>query len=195
MAPPISHHSARDTVTQQESMYPGLIEYRGLLRAKRFGRVFGGPFEKCVKSAQKGDATIRVAQEQHQHRATAAVEMHDFQTPPDEQAIKYALVVAVQALADGRNVFVGCMGGTGRTGLFMSCLAMALHPKVADGRAYARARYKPGAVETQEQYQWLMSFARRSQPFFRQLRQLLRGPQKRVRRRSKGRRKGRASSK
>lgn len=49
-------------------------------------------------------------------------------------------------------LYVGCMGGTGRTGTLLAILA-AQHPKM-DGEAavaYIRAIYKPHAVETFEQ--------------------------------------------
>lgn len=54
----------------------------------------------------------------------------------------------------GHTLYVGCMGGTGRTGLYMAAMAMAcgeLKPV-----EYVRSVYKSHAVETDEQYKYIM---------------------------------------
>lgn len=55
-------------------------------------------------------------------------------------------------LAEGRKLYIGCMGGTGRTGTLLALL-VAQHPAFTGEMAvaYIRQVYKPGAVETEDQ--------------------------------------------
>ena len=72
--------------------------------------------------------------------------------PFDEDKVLAALPGIMDALRDGQDLYVGCMGGTGRTGTLLAILA-AQHPAMDGHRAidYIRQVYKPGAVETGEQ--------------------------------------------
>jgi protein-tyrosine phosphatase len=147
----------------------------GLLRSSRFGSVYAGRFLEVAKLAQPVDVTIRLAQEfWNQERATIAIETHDFQCPPNHQQVKYAMLVAAQALAEGYDVYCGCAGGIGRTGMFLAVLVAAYRPRVEDPIAFVRVKYNTHSVATASQEAWVHDFVRRNQSFFTQLRAVLR---------------------
>ena len=75
---------------------------------------------------------------------------------PNERDAKRALLSCMKAIAAGRDVYVGCWGGKGRTGLFMAILAKAAG--VADPVSYVRATYNPHAIETAEQADFVKKF-------------------------------------
>ena len=79
--------------------------------------------------------------------------IHDFSVPsPDQQdEVELALRETLEALLDGKKVYVGCMGGWGRTGLFLALLAKVCG--VEEPVTYVRENYSSRAVETAEQYQ------------------------------------------
>lgn len=72
----------------------------------------------------------------------------DFSVPPVD-LLKKGLVDTFAALFSGRDVYVGCMGGTGRTGLFMACFVRLMGEACAVG--HVREHYKKHAVETETQ--------------------------------------------
>jgi protein-tyrosine phosphatase len=150
---------------------------RSLLRGKRFGAVYGGSFLKVVKLARPGDVTIRLAQEfWNQERATIAIETYDFECPPNHQQVKYAMLVATQALAEGYNVYCGCAGGIGRTGTFLAVLAAAYRPTDKDPISFVRNRYDSHTIETRSQEAWVDDFVRKNRrSFFVRLRAILHG--------------------
>src|SRR5690606_4571565 len=51
------------------------------------------------------------------------VPIHDFSIPRDAKVVESALVETFKAAIDGKQVYVGCMGGWGRTGLFLALMA------------------------------------------------------------------------
>ncbi len=74
--------------------------------------------------------------------------IHDFSVPsPDQQdEVELALRETLEALLDGKPVYVGCMGGWGRTGLFLALLAKVCG--VDQPVTYVRENYSNRAVET-----------------------------------------------
>lgn len=74
--------------------------------------------------------------------------------PPGEvmQILKKTLAAAL----NGETVYVGCMGGWGRTGLFLALLAKSVGK--ADPVTYVRETYSDRAVETEEQKQFVTMF-------------------------------------
>lgn len=83
-------------------------------------KVMGGPYRsrpqgiKSVKLAQEIDASYNVK-----------LDIPDFRTPDPSEAY-VAAIAALYYLRTEQAVFVGCMGGMGRTGLFMAILIKAL---------------------------------------------------------------------
>jgi hypothetical protein len=84
-----------------------------------------------------------------------SIPTEDYKTP-DPKQLKAGLKQAVKQILNGRPVYVGCMGGRGRTGLFMAVLAKAFG--VANPVEYVRANYYHHAVETKPQYQFVTDF-------------------------------------
>jgi protein-tyrosine phosphatase len=86
------------------------------------------------------------------------VDWPDFGLPADPAAAREAFAVAWQRSAAER-VEVGCMGGTGRTGTALACIAVLDGVPPQDAVAYVRRQYDPHAVETDEQRRYVAAFA------------------------------------
>lgn len=85
----------------------------------------------------------------------------DFRVPRDRDGATAAIVDAYERARSGVRVEVSCTGGTGRTGTVIACMAvLAGHPG-AEAVAWARAHYRPRAVETPWQRRWVRAFAER----------------------------------
>ena len=84
--------------------------------------------------------------------------IHDFSTPAEEQtpAVERAIRDTLSAALSGKRVWVGCMGGWGRTGLFLALLAKTCG--IADPVGYVRSNYSSKAVETKEQRRYVDEF-------------------------------------
>jgi hypothetical protein len=73
--------------------------------------------------------------------------------------------VAAQQIADAferaRNglVEVGCLGGRGRTGTVLACMAVLSGVPPEEAVAWVRSAYRREAVETPEQEEWVQWFA------------------------------------
>jgi protein-tyrosine phosphatase len=59
----------------------------------------------------------------------------------------------------GDLVEVGCLGGIGRTGTVLACMAVLSGVPREDAVAWVRASYDERAVETREQEGWVGWFA------------------------------------
>ena len=79
----------------------------------------------------------------------------DYSIPDVKQAQK-ALLATIKAISSGKEVYVGCWGGKGRTGLFMAILAKAAG--ISDPIGHVRSNYNPHAVETEEQITFVKNF-------------------------------------
>jgi protein tyrosine phosphatase len=86
---------------------------------------------------------------------TISIPTRDFSVPSMD-AMQEGMREALELIAKDEPVYVGCMGGIGRTGLFLACLAKVLgYPKPV---GYVRANYSPLAVETSRQMQFVQDF-------------------------------------
>lgn len=130
------------------------IEFSGLTNT-----ILGGPF----KTAPNTHFRIKMAAE---IKAACEVDIptRDFDVPPVESMIA-GIKKALPAILSGKDVFVGCMGGIGRTGLFMACLVKTLDPK-ENAVGYVRQYYKSHAVETAQQMQYVDDFPAESLRWF-----------------------------
>lgn len=103
----------------------------------------GGPYRnrpagvQGVKMAAEIDAACRWD-----------IPTQDF-TAPDPELIRLALPEVFEEALNGKRVFVGCMGGIGRTGSFLAAFAKMMGEK--DPVGYVRQHYSSHAVETQSQ--------------------------------------------
>ena len=82
----------------------------------------------------------------------------DFGLPSDPAAMREALV-EVWERADRERVEVGCMGGRGRTGTALACIAVLEGVPADQAVDYVRRHYHPDAVETEQQRQFVAEFA------------------------------------
>ena len=112
--------------------------------------IYGGPYRKKpahmrgVKMAAEIKADCDIS-----------VPTQDFSVPDPkqlEEGIRKALVM----VSKGEPVYVGCMGGVGRTGLFLAVLLKAVGEKQPIKKV--RDYYNPHAVETKEQVKFVEDF-------------------------------------
>jgi len=94
----------------------------------------------------------------------ALVAWPDFGLPEEPEVAARQIVDAFDRAERGELVEVGCLGGSGRTGTVLAC--MAILAGVAPGEAveWVREAYRPQAVETAEQEAWVEWFGRWAEP-------------------------------
>lgn len=109
--------------------------------------VWGGPYRNRPESM----AGVKMAVE-IKEACDVDVPTRDFNVPDQGDLIR-GLAQTVNLLLDGKTVYVGCMGGIGRTGLFLAALAKL--SGVEDPVAYVREHYIPHAVETDQQQRFI----------------------------------------
>jgi protein-tyrosine phosphatase len=81
----------------------------------------------------------------------------DFRLPKDDEAARAAFQEAWQR-AESERVEVACMGGSGRTGTALACIAVLDGVPATQAVAYVRANYSPKAVETPWQKKYVTQF-------------------------------------
>jgi hypothetical protein len=75
----------------------------------------------------------------------------DFGIPDDAAHVVAALRSVLERARAGERVEVGCLGGHGRTGTALACLAILTGHPHGEAVAWVRANYCSNAVETPEQ--------------------------------------------
>lgn len=83
----------------------------------------------------------------------------DFGVPEDLGALRRALTDLLDRGRKGERVEVGCVGGHGRTGTALACLAVLTGTPANDALAWVRANYCYKAVETDVQEQLVATFS------------------------------------
>lgn len=78
----------------------------------------------------------------------------DMGVPGNVSDFKKLLKWTIKQMKAGKSVYVGCIGGHGRTGLFLSALYTMITGE-KDSIAKVRAEYCHKAVESQKQIDWL----------------------------------------
>ena len=74
------------------------------------------------------------------------------------EAVDQILATFMRAKA-GEHVEVGCIGGLGRTGTVLACMAVLAGVAAKDAVSWVRQNYNQRAVESPEQKQWVLWFA------------------------------------
>lgn len=117
--------------------------------------VHGGPFPNFEPGPNAFGVNLRA--EQKHAGADAYLPIKDFSVPtqkPDEVAV--TIEMAIKAAMLGKDVYMGCMGGWGRTGIALSLVAKTMGEK--DPVAFVREHYSRRAVETSEQAAYVEKF-------------------------------------
>jgi hypothetical protein len=87
------------------------------------------------------------------------VEWKDFGLPENPELAAQQIADAFGRAQRGGLVEVGCLGGSGRTGTVIACMAVLAGVPGEQAVAWVRAEYRPSAVETAEQEAWVRWFA------------------------------------
>lgn len=87
------------------------------------------------------------------------VDWEDFGLPRNPEIAAQQIVDAFGRARAGELVEVGCLGGRGRTGTVLACMAVLAGVPQAKAVAWVRASYRPEAVETADQERWVRWFA------------------------------------
>jgi hypothetical protein len=94
-------------------------------------------------------------------RADVHIPTRDYSVPPVDKAV-VGILKAYGLLSVHKELFVGCMGGHGRTGLFLALMTKLSDELYGQSRGdpimRVRNEYRPRAVETREQAEYVMKF-------------------------------------
>ena len=83
----------------------------------------------------------------------------DFGLPAESDVAARQIKDAFLRAQRGELVEVGCLGGSGRTGTVLACMAVLAGVPPTEAVPWVRAAYRPQAVETAEQEAWIQWFA------------------------------------
>ncbi len=85
----------------------------------------------------------------------------DFGVPTDLIQVTATLRSLLERAGQGQAVEIGCIGGHGRTGTALACLAILSGLPGEEAVAWIRDQYCSEAVETVEQADFVIAFAER----------------------------------
>ncbi len=83
----------------------------------------------------------------------------DFGVPDQPTLVADSITRAYRAAESGERIEVGCLGGLGRTGTVLACMAILAGIPAERAVAWVRENYDARAVETAEQEEWVAWFA------------------------------------
>jgi hypothetical protein len=87
------------------------------------------------------------------------IDWKDFGLPEDPELAAQQIAEAFGRARRGGLLEVGCLGGSGRTGTVLACMAVLAGVPSAQAVAWVRAAYRAEAVETADQEAWVRWFA------------------------------------
>ena len=126
------------------------------------GRVFGGRFRQYVPGTRRLVGVKMAAEIDHPH--DIGVPTEDFSVP-SVTLMTTGILKGIEAMSQGNDLYVGCMGGIGRTGLYMGCMAKVCidyhggsYMGFDDPVKLVRANYLGHALETGEQQAYAREF-------------------------------------
>ncbi len=82
----------------------------------------------------------------------------DFGTPDDAKRLEAALTSLLDRAHAGQRVELGCLGGHGRTGTALACLAVMTGSPRDEAVAWVRATYCDRAIESVSQETFIANF-------------------------------------
>ena len=83
----------------------------------------------------------------------------DFGLPVEPEVAAGQITAAFGRARRGELVEVGCLGGSGRTGTVLACMAVLAGVPAPEAVSWVRAAYRREAVETADQEAWVQWFA------------------------------------
>jgi hypothetical protein len=86
------------------------------------------------------------------------IDWPDFGLPADDATAIEQIIVAFNRAKSGERLEIGCIGGLGRTGTVLACMAILAGVPADDAVAWVRSNYDSRAVETAEQGAWVLRF-------------------------------------
>jgi hypothetical protein len=87
------------------------------------------------------------------------VDWVDFGVPADDARAAGQIEAAFARARAGQTVEIGCVGGLGRTGTVLACMAVLAGVEPSKAVTWVRRNYRPEAVETSSQERWVAWFA------------------------------------
>lgn len=122
-------------------------------------KLYGGPYMQKPEEMRGVKMAMEIKQP-----CDYDVMTPDFSLPLSEVHVRAAINGVLAGLPKGEEWYVGCMGGIGRTGLFMAlvyrrAMHLAKTPVTGmDAVRYVREQYYGHAVETPEQQKYVSTF-------------------------------------
>ena len=86
------------------------------------------------------------------------IDWPDFELPVDRVGACAEIRSAFHRAQAGQRVEVGCVGGSGRTGTVLACMAILAGVPAGSAVNWLRQAYKRSAVETREQERFVEGF-------------------------------------
>jgi len=102
---------------------------------------------------------LYLAEEWHPSWPSDIIPWQDFGLPKSCAQAVDQIRAAFMLAKDGQHVEVGCLGGHGRTGTVLACMAVLAGVPPKDAVAWVRRNYDTEAVEGTEQERWVLWFA------------------------------------
>ncbi len=87
------------------------------------------------------------------------IDWPDFGVPSQPETAALQITDAFDRAKRGERVEVGCLGGLGRTGTVLACMAVLAGVPRTEAVDWIRQHYRAEAVETVEQTAWVAWFA------------------------------------
>ena len=88
------------------------------------------------------------------------IDWPDFGLPAKPETAARQIVETFERAKQGERVEVGCLGGIGRTGTVLACMAVIAGVRREEAVTWVRQHYRPEAVETSAQANWVAWFAK-----------------------------------
>jgi len=85
----------------------------------------------------------------------------DMQVPPSSERVSKVIATVSAELSEGRNVFIHCRQGIGRTGLISACLLLKSGWTAQNAMEHLSAARGLPVPETDEQRRWIHNYASR----------------------------------
>jgi protein-tyrosine phosphatase len=89
------------------------------------------------------------------------IDWQDYGLPTDGDLAADQITAAFARARRGDVVEIGCVGGLGRTGTVLACMAVLAGVPPESAVGWIRSAYNPAAVETHAQEEWVRWFAAR----------------------------------